>query len=316
MAGTIALTGATGFIGGHLAQALVGAGWKVRILARRPTVPAPLESLPVEIVLGALDEPASLHQLVQDATAVVHVAGLVKARSRRAFFRVNADGVARLLDAVCAQGSDPRFLLVSSLAAREPGLSAYAASKRAGEAVMAEHGEALPWNVLRLPVVYGPHDRNTLPFFRAISRGLGPLLAPEAARVSCLYVSDVSSAVLALLNAGPETHHQTYEIHDGQPGGYTWRDLIDTAATHLNTRPRMIRMPRSVLTAAAHINTLAGSVSGSAAIFGPDKVREMHHLDWVCRDDQWVKQMAWRPLVPLSKGFADTILWYRKQNWL
>jgi len=316
MTGTVALTGASGFIGGHIAQALVGAGWRVRVLMRRPASRAALASPPVEVVPGALDDPASLRRLVSDAAAVVHVAGLVKARSRRAFFQVNADGVANLLDAALAQGKAPRVLLISSLAAREPGLSAYAASKRAGESVLAARGRTLPWTVLRPPVVYGPRDRNTLPFFRAVSRGLGLLLAPDAARVSFLHVADLSGAVLALLDAGDVTHGQTYEIHDGQPGGHTWRELIDTAAAHLGTRPRMVRVPRRVLGAAAHVNRLVALAAGRAPIFSPDKVREIHHLDWICHDTRWIEHMAWRPLMPLSAGFADTIDWYRSENWL
>lgn len=319
-AGTVALTGATGFIGGHVAHALVDAGWHVRILARRPVTHGPAMSLPVEIVPGALDDPASLGRLVQDAAAVVHVAGLVKARSRREFFQVNEGGVANLIDAVLAHGAAPRFLLVSSLAAREPGLSAYAASKRAGEAVLAERGGALPWTVLRPPVVYGPRDRQTLSFFRAVARGVGPLLAPDAARVSCLHVSDLASAVLAALGADEAadraTHRRIYEIHDGQRGGYSWRAMIDVAAAHLGARPRLVRVPGPLLGTAAHLSRLVGLAAGAAPLLSPDKVREIQHLDWVCRDTTFNEHVSWRSRLQLSAGFADAIAWYRTVKWL
>jgi nucleoside-diphosphate-sugar epimerase len=313
---TLALTGASGFIGGHLAEAAVAAGWRVRALVRRQPIQPEMAALPVEFVPGALDDPSSLGNLVRGATAVAHVAGLVKARSRGEFFRVNEGGVANLIDAACAEGAAPRFLLISSLAAREPGLSDYAASKRAGEAILAERGHALPWTVLRPPVVYGPRDRQTLVFFRAVARGIGPLLAPEAARVSCLHVSDLSNAVVALLDAGAETYGRTYEIDDEQLGGYSWRGMIDVAAAHLGTRPRLVRVPAPVLGAAARIGQLVGSATGSAPFLSPGKVREMHHLDWVCRDTKFPEHVSWRARMALNAGFADAIAWYRSVRLL
>lgn len=315
MAGALALTGASGFIGGHLAQAAVDAGWRVRVLTRRPPS-QPLAGLAADIVHGSLDDPSSLRELIRDADAVVHVAGLVKARSRRAFFEVNEAGVANLIEAVLTHGAGPRFLLMSSLAAREPGLSAYAASKRAGEAVLVERGDALSWTVLRPPVVYGPGDRNTLPFFRAVARGIGPLLSPDAARVSCLHVADLTRAVLATLGAGEATHRQKYEIDDGQPGGYSWRGMIDVAAAHLGVQPRFVRIPISVLGGAARVNQLVGVAVGATPMLTPDKVREIGHLDWVCRDTKFTEHVPWRARLPLEKGFADTIAWYRMRKWL
>ena len=314
MADIVALTGATGFIGGHVAAALLDAGWRLRVLVRGAP-PAALAAAPaVTLVRGALDDPASLRELVSGAAAVVHLAGVVKARRRHEFFAVNRDGVARLLDAV-GPGA-PRLVLLSSLAAREPGVSAYAASKRAGNAVLAERGDGLAWTILRPPVVYGPGDRNTLAFFRAVARGIGPLLAPEAARVSCLHVGDLAGAVVALLGAGEATHGETYEIADGEPGGYGWRRLIEIAASHLGTRPRIVRVPRSLLGAAARINALVGLAAGRATMLSPDKVREIGHLDWVCRDSGLNEAVGWRPQVSVARGFASTIDWYRREKWL
>lgn len=312
MPGIVALTGATGFVGSHFAQAAVDAGWRVRVLVRHMPVQAPLALLPVEIVPGSLGDPASLHDLVRGATAVVHVAGLVKARSRREFFQVNEGGVARLVDASLAQEVAPRFLLVSSLAAREPEVSAYAASKRAGEVALAKRGQDMPWSILRPPVVYGSRDRHTLAFFRAVAAGIGPLLAPEAARVSCLHVSDLSGALLALLGAGEPTYQQTYEIDDGQPGGYSWRRIIEVAAAQLEVRPSYVRVPRTLLSIAAHVNRTVSLAKGAASMLTPDKVREIYHLDWVCHDRGFADCVAWSPRLPLTAGVAEVAEWYKK----
>src|SRR5262249_56904563 len=117
---------------------------------------------------GARREEASLRTLVAGADAVVHAAGLIKARHPAEFDAVNRDGTAR----VSALAPDARFLLLSSLAAREPQLSAYAASKRAAEEVVASR--AGPWLAVRAPAGYGPGDREALAYFQAGAGRLAP----------------------------------------------------------------------------------------------------------------------------------------------
>ncbi len=130
----VAVTGATGFIGRHLIAALVQAGWRVRLLLRREPSGAEWRQSTPEVVAGSLDNEAAVARLVEGVDAVIHLAGLIKAARRADFFAVNEQGVARIARATKQLSPDAHFLLVSSLAAREPLLSDYAASKRAGEA--------------------------------------------------------------------------------------------------------------------------------------------------------------------------------------
>ena len=317
---TVAVTGATGFIGPHVVRRLSGDGWRVRVLTRRSPPPdaALLAGPSVEAVQGSLDDPSALRRLVRGVDAVVHVAGMVKARSRAEFFRVNADGVARLVEAAAAEPPAPRFVLISSLAAREPGLSAYAASKRAGETALIESGAALPsWTVLRPPVVYGPGDRQTLAFFRWVSRGIGPVLGPEGARVSLLHVDDLAALVAAVLDEGGEAVRGLIgEPDDGQPGGHTWPALVAAAAGCFGRRARVLRVPRTALQAAGLANRLLCLFPGFRPMLTPDKVREVRHPDWVCDARPLIERTAWRPRTPIGPGFAGTIAWYRRHGWL
>src|SRR5690606_32228931 len=140
----------------------------------------------VEPISGDLGSDTALAALVQGVDVVVHCGGLVAARSAAEFHRVNAEGTARLLRAAAAAGR-PRFLLISSLAAREPQLSPYAVSKRQAEEILRRQAGGLAWQALRPPVVYGPGDRATLPLFRQFDRGL--VLHPSGnGRFSMLYV--------------------------------------------------------------------------------------------------------------------------------
>ncbi len=313
---SVAVTGATGFIGGALVRRLVAEGWRVRVLVRHLPTNPDLAALPIETVLGSLDDRESLRELVRGTHAVVHTAGLVKARSRKEFFDANAAGVARLAEAAAEQSPGPRVIHVSSLAAREPALSAYAASKRAGEEALAQTGDSLSWTILRPPAVYGPRDPSTLIFFRWIAKGIGPLPAPETARLSLLHVDDLGQAILAVLKSGDVTAGGTYELDDGHPGGYSWRAMAEIAGQHLGEHPRMVRIPRPLLLGVAYINTLAGLVSGRAPVLSPGKVREICHPNWVCRNNRLAEQTNWRPRLSLKDGFADAIGWYREKKCL
>ncbi|HUF56246.1 MAG TPA: NAD-dependent epimerase/dehydratase family protein, partial [Thermohalobaculum sp.] len=164
-----ALTGGTGFLGRYIALALDRAGWRLRLLVRSEPVHPQTAHLEPEIVLGDLLDDRALRRLCRGADAVIHAAGLIRARDRAAFFAVNEGGSARLAAAAAEAAPGAPLIVVSSLAAREPGLSDYAASKRAGEEAVLR-AAAGPVTVLRPPVLYGPWDRETLALFRAAAR--------------------------------------------------------------------------------------------------------------------------------------------------
>jgi nucleoside-diphosphate-sugar epimerase len=177
-----AVTGGTGFLGRWIVRGLSDAGWRVRMLVRRDPIHPHLAGVDPEIVLGSLADGRALHRLVQGASLIVHAAGLVKALRRKDFFTVNAEGTAALARAAVAAAPSARLVMISSLAAREPSLSAYAASKAAGEAVLARFGPT-DRVVLRPAAIYGPGDCEWLPIFRAAGRRFFPIAARPDARV-------------------------------------------------------------------------------------------------------------------------------------
>jgi nucleoside-diphosphate-sugar epimerase len=309
---TVAVTGATGFIGAHVVRRLGADGWQVRILTRRPADTAQ-SGATVEAVRGELGDRASLQRLLEGAAAVVHVAGLIKARSREEFFRANAASVGRLAEIAAALPTPPRFVLMSSLAARAAELSDYAASKRAGEQALLAAGAALPWTILRPPAVYGPGDRATLFFFQCVRRGIGPLLGAEGARLSLIHVQDLANAVGALL-ADARGAGLIAEVDDGQ-GGYSWREMIEAAADAVGRRVRMVRVPMAIPYGLGWVSQACARI-GYTPLLTPGKVREFYHNDWVCDPGPIMARTAWRPAVRLRQGFATTVAWYREQGWL
>jgi nucleoside-diphosphate-sugar epimerase len=310
--GILALTGATGFIGGRVLARALQAGWRVRALARRPAALAPHPALTA--VPGDLESAEARAVLLQGAEAVVHAAGLVAARRRSEFARVNAEAATALAEAAAGEPTAPRFLLISSLAAREPALSPYARSKHEAEARLRALGQRLNSTVLRPPVVYGPGDRATLPLFRQFRRGL-LLHPPGGGRFSMIHVDDLTEAILAWLEAaavplGP------LEVDDGQPSGYGWEDVLAVARRRVNRRLRAVAVPAAAMRLAALAIAGGALLTGRPAFLSQGKISEALHPDWVSRREGNDALPGWRPRIGLDEGFARTMAWYTANRWL
>ena len=314
--GAIALTGATGFVGRHLLDRFCREGWPVRVLARRP---GDLENMDgVSVVQGDLADRDALARLVEDAGAVVHCAGLIRGASRAAFREVNVEGTERLVAAASNMAVPPRFILISSFAAREPGLSHYAASKRGAEDALRRLGDGLEWIILRPPAVYGPGDTATLSLFRLFKRGL--MIFPgnarrDSARLSLIYVEDLAAAVAAVLDAGHPAR-SVFEISDACREGYTWQSIGEVGARTLGTRVRHVGIPFRLMALAAGANLIARRCLGRRPMMTPGKVRELFHPNWAVTGSPLAEYVGWEPQVTIEDGFARTVRWYREHHLL
>ncbi len=318
MTGLVAVTGATGFIGQTLVTRLLERGWRVRMLARH------LPSLPLaphgaaEIVPGDLADAMALQRLTEGVDAVAHLAGLIKARKPAEFFAANRDGVEAVLRAFAARagtGHGRRFVLLSSMAAREPGLSPYGASKRAGEEVLRQAAGDLPWAAIRAPVVYGPGDRETLRFFQLVRRGWAPVAGAGKGRLSTIHVDDLADALIALL-AGDMPPPDAYEIDDGHEQGYVTADLARIAAAKFEVRARQIGIPKTLLQAVAALQQGWNGLRGRPTMVSLAKVNEIFHPDWLRHDRRLENLIGWRATMGLQTGIDRTIDWYREKLWL
>ena len=302
----VALTGATGFIGGALARRLVASGWQVRALVRDPDRAQPLSALGVQLVPGDLFDPKALQLLAADTDAIVHCAGVVRGIDLADFELVNATGVTNLARVGAAQPRPPRFLALSSLAAREPQLSPYAASKRAGEQALAAAAGPMAWLALRPPAVYGPGDREMLPLLRWLMRGIAPVLGAPGARLSLIFVDDLVSALERCLNA-PTPPQGIFELHDGHPQGYSWGEIVDQAAAVRGRPVRALRVPAPLLRGLAGSSLAWARLSGKPPMLSPGKFRELIHPNWVCDNQDFSRASGWQPAVQFQEGLARTM---------
>jgi nucleoside-diphosphate-sugar epimerase len=308
MTQTVAITGATGFIGRRICSQLLQAGCRVRALVRTPRKASELLPEKVELVKGSLADAGCLETLVDGADAVVHCAGAVRGATREQFDRVNVDGVRMLLRTLESQQAPPRLLSLSSLAAREPELSHYAASKRMGEQVLSNEAGRVRWIALRPPAVYGPGDTELLPLFRAMAKGFAPVPGAPDARFSMLFVDDLAAAVQAWLHSDT-LGSGVYSLEDGRVGGYDWQAVADTVTGICNRRVRLIPVPAWMLDIVARINSLAARMIGYAPMLTPEKLRELRHPDWVCDSKALQAGLDWRPQYQLEAGLRATPGW-------
>jgi nucleoside-diphosphate-sugar epimerase len=310
----VAVTGATGFLGVHVVAALARAGFRVRILSRRELRHEFWDGLALEAVPGSLEDAPALKTLVTGAEAVIHAAGLIKARDRAAFLRTNRDGTLALAQAARLHAPSSRLVAISSLAAREPQLSDYAASKRAGEdALRAAYADAPDQLViLRPPAIYGPWDRETLGFFKAVSGRIAPVFG--TGRKAIVHVADAADAIAQL--AAGQGRAGLYALSDPNPAGYTMPELMHAAARALGSAPCFVRIPDGWLIAAGSASALWGRWRGQDPIFTAGKAREILHPDWSIAPGELLPAGVYAAKIGITEGFAETVAWYRAANWL
>lgn len=302
----LAITGATGFVGSAVLAEALAQGHQVKALARREQA----ARSGVEWVRGDLGDTAALAALVEGVDAVVHVAGLTNTPDPAAFTIANVTGTANVIAAM--QGADVRRLVfVSSLAARQPGLSAYGASKAEAEALVERSG--LDWTTVRPPAVYGPRDIDMLDLFRAAKWGVVPL--PPGGATSIIHAEDLARLLVALASGNAAaTRKQTYEPDDGREGGWSHKELAQAIGRAMG-RGRVFapHLPRKVLDAAAAADRLA---RGDKAKLTPDRVGYMCHPNWVARFDRQPPPGVWQPRIPGEEGLEATAEWYRRAGWV
>jgi len=305
----VAVTGATGFLGTRLVPALARAGWRVRVLARRAPAPGTWGEIEPDLVSGDLADSEALERLLAGTDLVIHVAGLIKSRARSAFFAVNEVGARQVARLAPRDG----MILVSSLAAREPLLSDYAASKRAGEdAARAALGERL--TIVRPPAIYGPGDRETLAMFQlAAASPILPLFGGPCARLTLAHVDEVVGAIVNL--AGRAGRPALVSVPGARAEGYGWAEILNTAANAVGRRVRLVPTPSALVMAAGAASEALAALSGRTAIFTRGKAREILHPDWSITPADGLDAGAFASIA-LDEGFAQTIAWYREKGWL
>lgn len=299
----IAVTGGTGFVGGHLLRLATDAGHRVRALTRkeRPSRDG------IEWIVGTLNDEDRLEALARDADVMIHIAGAIRAPDRAGFAAANIQGTQKVIDAVSKAGVS-RFVHVSSLTAREPDLSDYGWSK--AESEMAVRTSDLDWTIIRPPAVYGPGDTETLELFQMAQRGF--VILPPSGRTSLIHVQDLARLILACGEAEAAIG-ALYEADDGTPNGLSHVAFGKALGRAVGRSVKTLSVPAPIVRFGARMDRL---FRRDSAKLTPDRARYFCHPDWVVNPSFVPPDGLWTAHISYEKGLADTAGWYRDQSWL
>lgn len=336
MANTLSyVTGATGFVGSHVAELLRARGQDVRLLVRARSRLVPELQADYQPVDGALnDEPAKLAEGLEGVDYVYHVAGLIGALSQKDFDKVNIEGTTNLLEALRLSGAKPkRVVLVSSLAAFGPSdelgrprtesddpspspRTMYGKSKLHGEeaawAFCREHG--IPLTVVRPPAVYGPRDRAIHEFFKFMARGLEVGIGGKPKYLDLIHGRDLARGMIMAAES-ERAANEAYYLSDGQ--GTEMREVMAIIRQVMQPKKtRTLMAPVFTVRMVAKFNDILQRVSGKMRLPNSDKLGELLPSAWTCSPEKAFEHFGFRTEISLEEGLRETSEWYEKEGWI
>jgi len=321
----VLITGGTGFIGSHLIERLLERKFKIYALVRNPQNLKWLAGQPVTLLPGDIN---NLPSFPVDFDYIFHLAGLTKSHNPSEFYRINYQGTLQLLETVAQQKKAPqKFIFLSSLAVSGPSsslagvteeepprpLTPYGRSKLLGEEACLRFQDIFPLAILRVSAVYGPRDKDFLPFFKIVKKGLLPLVRPGRRYLSICYVADLIRALELCL----DKNFRSGEIfHVAHPQPISWDELGREAARILQRRVIPIFIPLGVLLGAALFNYFKDRFSHTPSPLNLQKYRELKQKNWVADTKKIHRLLDFRAEYDLSRGLRETLTWYQQHNWL
>ncbi len=325
----VLLTGATGFLGSHVAERLHREGHEIRALVRKTSKTDLLEQLGAELCVASLEKGEGLEEAVEGIDAVVHGAAIVKAKRPEDFIRVNAGGTRNLIEAVKAHAPDvKRFVYVSSLAAHgfkkengplpydaEPNpVTHYGRSKLEGEGYVLAAKDEIPVTILRPPAIYGPRDSEMIAFFQIVSRRMVAFLGDSSRRTSLIYATDCADAIYRALTL-EHPSGRVYFVEDGR--AYSQREFVSIVEDALDKKAIVkIPVPIGVVRAVAAGSELYGKITDQAVMLTRDKVNELDAEQLCCPADPIREELGWTPEIQFEEGARRSIAWYRENGML
>ncbi len=331
------VTGASGFIGSTLIEALGQRGFEVAALMRKTSSSANLRGLKYTRREGDLSDFESLKRAVEGVDVVFHLAGVVAAKNRDEYFQHNQGGCERLARAISENGASvKRVIYVSSLAAGGPSedwnprvetqadrpVSAYGESKKAGEDSFFQFSNRFRTVVLRPPIVYGPRDSGSGAYLliKAAKSRVVPSIssrAPDGERYySMVYVDDL---VQAMIQAAEMPHNRLAErevLYVTSDVRVTFREMMKAAAQSLGVRVWYIPVPKILLVIVSKILTWISQVSGKTFMLNDDKIHEVLPDNWTCSNEKVKETLSWKPETFLTQGMNKTVQWYKSKGWI
>lgn len=326
----VLITGASGFVGFHLIERALEKELEVFAAVRPSSKTSHLQFLPVKLIEADLSNPLKIKAQLEhyQFDYIIHNAGLTKARTQEEYNYVNAVLTRNLAEAATlAQIPLKKFAFISSLAALGPvndtaepincntephPVTAYGRSKLLAESYLSEFGQ-LPLVVFRPTAVYGPRERDIFIIIRAIAKGVEPYIGKKGQKLSFIYVKDLADAVIRSLYFQQKAH-TSYNLSDGRV--YSRYALADIIKGYLGKRTFKFHIPAELVAAIASLLEVTYRFSRKTPALNKEKLNELNAANWSCSIREIEKDMGFIPQYDLEKGLAETVEWYRENQWI
>jgi dihydroflavonol-4-reductase len=324
----ILVTGANGFVGSHLTEALLARGYRVRCMVRRTSDLTFIQHLPVEWAYADVRDADSVRQACQGVDAICHCAALTRALDQETFRRVNAQGTEALAQAAMQANPDlQRFLYVSSQSAAGPSdgaddfldesrpprpLNWYSKSKLAGEQALLSMRDGLPLTIIRPSAIFGPRDRDFFAYFELVNRHLQLQLGRADRWYSFIYVRDLVELILLAL----ENETALGQTYFGSGPTHTYAELSQAIARAMDKRVLRITLPEAILTPIALGAKVQERLTGQPALLNEQRVLDMRQSYWLCSGERARRELGFAARYSLETAIQETADWYRENGWL
>ncbi|MFT3928278.1 MAG: NAD-dependent epimerase/dehydratase family protein [Myxococcales bacterium] len=326
IAGKVVVTGASGFIGGQLRDALLGSGADVVSLVR-PNSP------PVRRGRGAAvnyTDMAGLREFFERERPdyVFHVAGATKGVTYADFHAGNVMPTVNVMRAL--RDTHPevkRFVFVSSLTAygpskgrtrlresdpREP-VEHYGRSKLEAELAVEALGDALPWTIIRPPTVYGPAEVDMFTLFKAAHSGVNLFYGNREKLASAVYVDDLLDGMVLAAQSDAAVG-RGYFLTDGE--SYTWEQIQRHIVAAVGRRTLTVSLPGFLVPAAGAAGELLTAFDKKPRLMNRQKaILDAQHA-WLCSHDAASKDLGYAPRIGMAEGTRRAYRWYQENGWL
>lgn len=322
------ITGATGFVGSHLADKLIAKNYEVYCLKRDTSSTQWLEGKNVKYVNGDLFSNDVLEKVIREMDYVFHVAGVVKSRTKEGFYKSNYEATKNLLEITCRVNPGiKKFVFVSSLAATGPAIgrefvdentapspiTTYGLSKLKAEQEVFAYKDKIPVTIIAPPAVFGPRDTEILIYFQTFQKGLNSVIGFDNKYLSLVYVEDLADGII-LAAENPVANGQKYFLCFDD--AYNWQEIGAVTSGILGKKAFKIRLPHSVLYTVGYLSEIFSYFSKKAVTLNIEKCKDITQLRWVCSNQKAKTELGFETKSDLKESFKETIDWYKKVGWV
>lgn len=322
------ITGATGFVGSHLADRLIEKNYDVYCLKRKSSSTKWLDGKNLNFIEGDLFSNDVLEKCISEMDFVFHVAGVVKAKTKEDYFRGNYESTKNLLEITSKVNPGlKKFIHISSLAATGPALSetpvnektiphpitSYGLSKLKAEEIVLKHKDTMNVCIVSPPAVFGPRDAEILIYFKTFYKGLNSVIGFDKKYLSLVYVEDLVEGIV-LTAENEKANSQKYFVC--MDNAYNWDQIGDVTSKLFGKKALKIRLPHSVVYTVGYFAEFFSKFSDKTATLNLEKCRDITQLRWTCSNEKIKNELGFKCNYSIEAGFKKTIDWYKEMKWI